>query len=313
LETEEQTDLQYLGNVTVEIERTTEHRPLEVTKYRGSEVAEGRHTFRIRGGTGARVYPKLVPGDYYRETSREPLSSGIDNLDRLLGGGIERGSITIISWPSGVGKTTTATAFLTAAAERGDRGMAFLFEELRADYLYRSAQLGMDVEGHVDEGLLNVAAIESLTQSPDEFAHDVRRAVEERDVEFVVIDGVAGYRLGLRSDDSAEQLTRELHALCRYLKRMGVTVVLIEEVSSITGEFVATSKNISYIADNLVFLRYLEVEGEIDKALGVLKKRFGAFEQSLRELEIDGDGLHVGDTLADYRGLLSGTPTLDEE
>jgi circadian clock protein KaiC len=171
----------------------------------------------------------------------------------------------------------------------------------------------MDVEGHVDEGLLNVAAIESLTQSPDEFAHDVRRAVEERDVEFVVIDGVAGYRLGLRSDDSAEQLTRELHALCRYLKRMGVTVVLIEEVSSITGEFVATSKNISYIADNLVFLRYLEVEGEIDKALGVLKKRFGAFEQSLRELEIDGDGLHVGDTLADYRGLLSGTPTLDEE
>ncbi len=186
--------------------------------------------------------------------------------------------------------------------------MAFLFEELRADYLYRSAQLGMDVEGYIDTGSLDVAAVEALTQSPDEFAHEVRQAVEERDVEFVVIDGVEGYRLGLRGDDSTEQLTRELHALCRYLKRMGVTVILIEAVRNITGEFVATSKNISYIADNLVFLRYMEVGGEIDKSIGVLKKRFGTFEQALRELRIDGDGLHVGDRLEGYRGLLSGTP-----
>jgi circadian clock protein KaiC len=305
---EAEADLQFLGNTTIEIHRSTDRRSLEVTKYRGSETAAGQHTFRIHSGRGGHVYPKLVPGDHHRETTREPLPSDVDGLDALLNGGIERGSVTIVSGPSGVGKTTTGTHFLQAAAKRDERALAFLFEELRSDYLYRAAQLGMEVDDLVEEGTFEVQEIEALTQSPDEFAHHVREAVEDRDVEFVMIDGIAGYRLGLRGDDSQEQLTREIHALCRYLKRMGVTVILIEEVGEITGEFRSTNYKTSYLADNLIFLQYLEVDGDIEKAIGVLKKRFGGFEQSLRELQIDTGGLQVGERLSGYRGILTGTP-----
>jgi circadian clock protein KaiC len=300
-------DLKFLGNTTVEIYRTTDRRTLEVTKYRGSGFDGGEHTFRIQGGTGARVYPKLVPGDHYREHDRNQLPSGIDSLDELLGGGLERGSVTVISGPSGVGKTTTGSQFLQAAAADGQRALIYLFEELAPDYLYRADALGMDVRALLDAGDLEVEEIESLSLSPDEFSAHVRDAVEERDVEFIVLDGVAGYRQSLRGDDSQATLTRELHSFCRYCKRMGVSVVLIEEISAVTGEFSPTDNKISYLADNIVFLRYLELGGDIRKAIGVLKKRYSGFESTPRELTIDSDGLAVGSPLTGYRGLLTGT------
>lgn len=299
-------DLRFLGDVSIEIRRESGHRSLEVTKFRGSEYADGEHTYRIRTGTGGAVYPKLVPGAHHRETDRNRLRSGVDALDSLLGGGIERGSVTVLSGPSGVGKTTVGSLFLLAAAERGDRARGYLFEELRSDYLYRSTQLGLSTAEYVESGRLHVEEIESLSQSPDEFAHRVRAAVEEGDTDIVMIDGVAGYRLGLRGDNSRAALTRELHALCRYLKRMGVTVVLIEEVSDIGGGLVATDERISYLADNIVFLRYAEFDGEIGKTIGVLKKRFGDFERSVRRLSIESGGVRVGERLADIRSVLHG-------
>jgi circadian clock protein KaiC len=300
-------DIQFLGNTVIELTRSTEQRTLEVTKYRGSEFATGVHTFRIHASSGGHVYPKLVPGDHHREHDRAQLPSDVPALDRLLGGGIERGSVTVVSGPSGVGKTTTGSHLLQAAARRDERALAYLFEELRADYLYRSSQLGLDVESLEAAGKLEIEEVEALTRSPDEFAAHVRTAVEERDVEFVMLDGIVGYRQGLRGDDSEAALSRELHALCRYLKRMGVTVVLIEEVQYVTGEFSPTAHQISYLADNIVFLRYLELEGQLRKAIGVLKKRYGGFERSLRTLSIDGtDGLSLGDPLTGYSGLLTG-------
>jgi circadian clock protein KaiC len=300
-------DLQFLGNTVVELRRTTEQRTLEVTKYRGSAFASGVHTYRIHAGTGARVYPKLVPGDHEQTHDRDQLSSDVPELDDLLHGGIERGSVTVISGPSGVGKTTTGSQFVQAATDRGERGLVYLFEELRADYLYRSTALGMELESLVDAGEREIEEVETLTRTPDEFAAHVREAVEERDIGFVMLDGIAGYRQGLRGEESTAALTRELHALCRYLKRMGVTVVLIEEVQYVTGEFSPTTHEISYLADNIVFLRYLETEGRLEKAIGVLKKRYGGFEKSLRWFSIEsGEGLRVGEALAGYQGLLTG-------
>ena len=301
-------DLQFLGNTVLDLERTTRHRSIEVTKFRGSSAATGQHTLRIENDTGARVYPKLVPGDHYRETSSERLPSDVEGFDDLLGGGIERGTVTLLTGPSGVGKTTTGTQFLVASAERGERTLALLFEELRPDFVRRSSQLGIEVERLEDEGVLEIAEVEPITRSTDEFAHQLREAVEERDVETVMIDGIAGYRLGLRGDDSQQELARELHSLCRYLERMGTTVVLIEGTREIDGEFAVTNENTSYLADNIVFLQYQERDGEIGKTIGVLKKRFGLFERSLRELSIEGDGLHIGDPVTGYRGPLTGTP-----
>ncbi len=171
-------DLQFLGDAAIEIERATEHRSLEVTKFRGSDYAGGRHTYRIKSGSGAHVYPKLVPDDHGRESPREQLSSGIDALDSLLGGGIERGSVTVISGPSGVGKTTIGSQLLAAAAARDERAVGYLFEELRSDYLYRSGSIGIPIRSRIDDGHLTIEEVESLSQSPDEFADRIRTAVE---------------------------------------------------------------------------------------------------------------------------------------
>jgi circadian clock protein KaiC len=120
-----------------------------------------------------------------------------------------------------------------------------------------------------------------------------------------MIDSTSGYRVSMQGDD----LVPHLHALCKYLKNMGVTVLLIYEVSQITGEFRVTEADVSYIADNIVFVRYVEIEGELRRVVGVLKKRTSDFEKKLRELTITSEGLLVGEPLAGFRGLLSGVPT----
>jgi circadian clock protein KaiC len=119
-----------------------------------------------------------------------------------------------------------------------------------------------------------------------------------------MLDSTAGYRLSLRSGN----LVGHLHALCKYLQNMGVAVLLISEIEAITGEFRATEAGISYLADNIVFLRYLEIQGELRRAIGVLKKRLSSFEPTLREIEITRYGIKVGKPLTELRGILRGMP-----
>lgn len=297
-------DLQFLGDGILTLSRPGSGRRIEVEKLRGSDFRGGSHAMRIRGD-GIHVFPSLVPGNYDRDFTREVISSGIDELDRLLGGGFERGTVSVITGPSGVGKTTTGTHFMKEAAARGERSTIYLFEEAAEQFRYRSEALDIPVGEMTEQGSLGVEEIEPMDLSADEFAHRVRTDVEEHDTEVVMIDGTAGYRLSLRDE---EGLLEHLHALCRYLRNVGVTVILIEEQQSVAGEFSATQENISYLADSILFLRYLELDGEIRKSVGVLKKRLGGFERTLRELEIDENGLHIGEPMTDLRGILTGTP-----
>jgi circadian clock protein KaiC len=290
----------------IELANAANGRTVEVTKFRGSDYHSGVHTLRIREG-GMAVYPKLEPEDHRRTFEDVAVSSGVPELDDLLGGGVDRGTVTVVSGPSGVGKSTTGTHFIQQAAAEGDRSVAYLFEEDTATFDHRSTALGIDVDGMREAGTLAVEEVEPLSVSPDEFADVVRTEVEDRDARVVMIDGTAGYRVSIRGDD--DDLLRELHALCRYLRNMGVTVILVEEVPSVTGEFRPTGENVSYLADNILFLRYVEVAGEIRKAMGMLKKRTGTFERTLREFHIEPDeGLVVGDPLTGLRGVLTGTP-----
>ncbi|WP_276258588.1 ATPase domain-containing protein [Haloglomus litoreum] len=297
-------DLQFLGDGIVTISRSGSGRSIEVEKLRGSDFRGGSHALRIRGD-GVHVFPSLVPGDYDREFTREVLSSGVDELDQLLGGGFERGTVSVVTGPSGVGKTTTGTHFMKQAAERGERSTIYLFEEADEQFRYRSEAIGVPVDEMIERGSLGVEEIEPMDLSADEFAHRVRTDVEENGTEVVMIDGTAGYRLSLRDEAG---LLEHLHRLCRYLRNVGVTVILIEEQQSVAGEFAATQENISYLADSILFLRYLELDGEIRKAVGVLKKRLGSFERTLRELEIGEGGLTIGPPMTDLRGVLTGTP-----
>jgi circadian clock protein KaiC len=300
-------DLRFMSDGIIDLQTSPVHgvlrRTLSVTKLRGSDFQGGPHSMRLTE-RGMEVYPRLVPGDHSQNFQPELLASGIPELDEMLGGGIERGTITILSGPSGVGKTTLGMQFMREAALRGEKSVIYAFEEQAFTLLHRCKNIGSPVDELVSSGLLTVAEVEPLRFSPGEFALRVRREVEENGTGLVMIDGVAGYRLTLAGDD----LVAHLHALGRYLKNMGVTVLLLNETEAITGDFHATEVGVSYLCDNLLFLRYLEMDGELRKSVGVLKKRIGDFARTLRELSITCDGVKVGEPLVGLRGVLTGAP-----
>ncbi|MFC4551042.1 MULTISPECIES: ATPase domain-containing protein [Halorussus] len=298
-------DLQFLSDGTIELARGEGGRTLSVPKFRGSDVQQGTHAVRI-SSDGLSVYPELRPDDHDREYVSEPLSSGVPQFDELLHGGIERGTVTIISGPTGVGKTTVGTQFIKEAAGRGERSVLYLFEESKKTLLERSEAIDVPVEAMLDQEALNVEQVEPLNHSAEEFADKVRTEVEERDASIVMLDGIQGYKLALRG--SEDDLVRKLHMLGRYLKNMGVTVVFVDEVSGVTGEFQATESDISYLADNIVVFQHVEVQGELHKAVGVIKKRTSDFERTLRKFDITSHGVRVGEPLTELRGILSGTP-----
>lgn len=303
-------DLQFVSDGLIRLDPSGPFRLLDVPKFRGSDTLDGDHSYRI-DSEGMAVFPALSPGDRAAEPELETISSGVPEIDDVLNGGIERGTVTIISGPTGVGKTTLGTQFTKTAAQRGERSVMYLFEEGLPTFSQRSNAIGMPVTEMVENGTLAVEEIEPLRYSPQEFAAGVREEVEEQGAEIVMIDGIRGYQLTVQGAENA--LTRRLHALGRYLSNAGVTTIMIDETSGVTGDFQATNRNVSYLADNIVFLRHIEIDGELRKAIGVLKKRTSGYERTLREYEITEDGIRVGDPLRGMRGILSGTPTVDEQ
>ncbi|MFH5797130.1 ATPase domain-containing protein [Haladaptatus sp. CMAA 1911] len=305
-ETSPDDDLQYMTDGTVQLERSERGRTIEVPKFRGSSIREGKHSMRIEEG-GLAVYPELITNEESSEYVAEPIPSGVSEIDELLHGGLERGTVSVLSGPTGVGKMTAGTQFMKEAANRRERSIIYMFEESTETFMQRNKAIGIPVEEMIAEGTLSVEEVEPLDHSAMEFARKVRHEVEENDSSIVMIDGIQGYKLSVSSEDK-QTLVRKLHTLSRYLKSMGVTVILVDEIGTVTGDFKATEAGISYLADNLVFLRHLEIAGEMRKAIGVLKKRTSDFERTLREFRITEHGLEVGEPLIGLRGVLSGAP-----
>jgi circadian clock protein KaiC len=309
-------ELQFITDGTIRLSDADRGRRIAVPKLRGSGTLAGEHAYRITDD-GMTVFPALVPsvatGDEAdtgagADAHGGTLSAGVDEVDALLGGGFERGAVNLISGPTGVGKTTLGTQFASEAAARGERTAVYLFEESRDTFMRRSRAVGIPVDEMVETGRLRVEEVEGLDVSPQEFAARVRDQVEREGTGIVMIDGVAGYRITAAGDEDA--VVKRLHALGRYLKHQGVTTILVDETTTVTGDFRATDENISYLADSVVFLRHVEFGGELRKVIGVLKKRTGDFERTLRTFEITGDGLRVGEPLTRLRGVLTGTPEL---
>jgi circadian clock protein KaiC len=296
-------DLQFLSDGIIHLTFSGRNRMLAISKFRGSDFQSGQHTLRL-GPDGIEVFPILLPKTRLEDLTYTKISSGVPQLDEMLHGGLERNTITIITGPSGVGKTSLGLQFIKEAAGRGERSVVYLFEEARDALLHRSESINIPVKAMIERGTLAVKKIDPLQYTPDEFAYQVRYEAEELGTQIVMIDSVAGYRLSVRGQD----LVGHLHALAKYLSNVGVTVVLINEVENITGEFQATEVGISYLADNLIFLRYLEIQGSMRKAVGVLKKRLSDFERHLREYEITRYGIKIGEPLVHLRGILSGRP-----
>ena len=299
-------DLEFLsdGIINLTYNHHEDTRLLQIVKFRGSMFRGGGHVLRIQD-SGICIYPRLRPEGFGRKYSIEPISSGIPDLDELLNGGVERGTITIISGPTGAGKTTFGLQFMKEAAGRGERSVVYTFEEMQETILHRCEHINMPVRAMLKQETLSIVEMEALSISSDEFAQQVRYEVEQRQTQIVMIDSISGYKLSIQGTD----LIKRLHALCKYLQNMGVTVILVNEMDTITGEFQATGIGISYLSDNLIFLRHLELDGYLRKAIGVIKKRLSGFEPTLREFEITRYGIKVGKPLTKLRGILSGTPT----
>ncbi|MGM0410671.1 MAG: ATPase domain-containing protein, partial [Bacillota bacterium] len=302
-------DLQFMVDGIISIEYNSPIHSLEIIKYRGSSFNKGKHTLKFKD-KGIEIYPKLEVSDYKENYSVEQLSSGVAEINKLLHGGIEKGTSTIITGPSGVGKTTLGTQYIKESAENGLKSIIYSFEESYRTLTKRSKSVNIPLDKIEEENDLIIKRVNPLEYTPEEFSYEVRKDVEVNNASIVLLDSITGYFLSFRNFNDDYSMVRGLHALCEFLKSKGVTVLMINEMKNITGDFQATDSNTSYLADNIIFLRYIEVNGRLEKAIGVLKKRMSDFENTMRKFKITNEGIKVGKPLTEMRGILSGNPEI---
>ncbi len=278
-------------------------RQLEVAKLRGVDYRGGFHDFAIRRG-GLAVFPRIVTAEHHRDFAPDVTPSGLPELDAMLGGGLTRGTNTVIMGPAGVGKSSLTARYAVAAAERGEHAVVYTFDETYETYLTRSAGLGLNVQKLVDSGKLTVCQIDPAELSAGEFVHSLRTAVEERNTRLVVIDSLNGYLHALPDKDL---LLVQLHELLTYLNQRGVLSLLVMAQHGLVGGELESPADVSYLADSVLLLRYFEAAGTVRQAISVFKKRTGDHERTIREFTLGG-GLAVGETLHEFQGVLTGVP-----
>jgi circadian clock protein KaiC len=286
-----------------------ERRRLRVVKLRGKAYKGGYHDFTIVRG-GLCVFPRLVAADHHSGFHREKVHSGVGPLDQLLGGGLDRGTSTLVLGPAGSGKSSVAIQYAVAAAQRGDRAALFSFDESRETLLTRCKALGIDLQTQIERGHIAIQQVDPAELSPGEFVHSVRRQVEDHDCRILVIDSLNGY---VNAMPQERFLIIQLHELLTYLGQKGVTTIMIVAQHGLMGTSVQSPVDLSYLADSVILTRYFELEGRVKKAISVVKKRSGAHEETIRELSLGQGGIQVGEPLDKLRGILTGVPWLGHE
>lgn len=302
-------DLQFMADGVISFESGSRSASVRVTKFRGSAFRRGAHQMRV-GSNGLNVFvTQLPPKSKLTDEERWRWRSGVDRLDAILGGGIEAGTVSLITGPSGAGKSTMASLFAAEAARQGRRAAIFLFEEEVATFMRRSKSLQIDLAQPFEDGRVLIEQVEPMRYLADEFATRVRRHVDEDQVELVILDSVAGLELALEGDDDIKE---RLHGFAKSLARIGVSVVLINETEMMMGHFRVSERGISYLSDNVVFLRYMEIDGQLQKVMGVLKKRLSSFDSCLYSFRIGPQALTIGEPVNGLRGVITGTPAVEE-
>jgi circadian clock protein KaiC len=282
----------------------SQRRRLWIVKIRGREYAGGFHDFMIRK-EGLDVFPRLAAAEH-RGEPRQPqvLPSGIASLDALLGGGLMTGSSTLLVGPAGTGKSSIAMQFAVSAAERGGSAMIFSFDERPETAIARAAGLHMDVQTHLDDGRLRVQQIDPAELSAGQFAHIIRTEVESHNVSVLVIDSLNGY---LQAMPDQRFLLAQMHELLTYLAQRGVATFFVMGQSGVVGDTLSPA-DASYLMDNMLLFRFFEAQGEVRKAISVVKKRGGSHEIVIRELKFGPEGIMVGEALRQFQGILTGVP-----
>ena len=285
----------------------SERRRLIVLKYRGVRFRGGYHDYVIVRG-GLEVFPRLIASEHHRPVAMEKLASGIVEMDTLLGGGIERGTSTLIVGAAGTGKSSVVAQFVAAAAARGDSAAMFVFDESIRTLLSRSSGLGIGLSAPIAAGRLTVQQVDPAELSPGEFIHAIRRSVELDGASIVVIDSLNGY---LNAMPGERYMIIQLHELLTYLGQKGVATILVGAQHGLIGNQLVSPVDASYLADAVILMRYYETHGEVRQAISVVKKRGGAHERTIRDFRLEAGGIRIGPPLRDFRGVLTGAPILD--
>jgi circadian clock protein KaiC len=281
----------------------SERRRTRIIKYRGVKFRGGYHDVTITTG-GLNVFPRLVASEHRTPFTRGRLSSGIAELDQLLGGGIDKGSSTLVLGPAGTGKSLVSIIFAAAAIARGEKAAIFVFDEELGLLFARMKGLGIDLEGLQNAGKLFVDQVDAAELSPGEFAHRVRRRVDEDEIKTVVIDSLNGYQAAMPEENS---LILHMHELLQYLNRQGAATFMTVAQHGLVGDMKAPV-DVTYLADAVILLRYFEALGSVRRAMSIIKKRTGAHESTIREYRIGNRGLTIGAPLVEFQGVLRGVP-----
>lgn len=305
----DEVDLQSLAHGVLQLhhlqpEYGSERRRLSVIKLRGSRFRGGFHDFSIEPG-GLAVFPRLVATEHSVDYTRETVSSGIPQMDALLGGGVARGTATLVVGASGTGKSILTQRYLETALQRGECVAMFAFEETLDIIESRALRFGFDIEPHLRDGSLQLQTVDPAELSPGEFAWRVRDCVERLGAKVVVLDSLNGYLYAMAQE---RHLLLHMHELLSYLNARGVVTLLVVCQNGIVGSSMRSPIDMSYLADTVLLLRHFEAFGEVKQAVSVVKKRVGAHERTIRELRFSSDGLQIGPPLRDFKGVLTGVP-----
>ena len=289
-------------------ERNSIVRKMQIIKLRGQESVPGLHTFRITD-SGLQAFPRtfgLTEASSHVKGGRR-LSTGIPELDAVLGGGIPQGDSVLVGGPSGAGKSVLASQFVAEGLRLGEPGVIAIFEELPTEYARRAATLGMDFKLPQENGTLKIIYIRPLDLSVDETVHAVIDAVSQIKAQRVVLDSLVGFEMAL-APDYRHEFRESLYRMIVALTRLGVTVVSTVEVEENFTSMGLSNYAISFLSDDIVRLRYVSINGQLRKMLVAVKMRGSEHSIDMWEYTITPKGLVLGDQLRGYRGLITGVP-----
>lgn len=290
-------------------------RKLRVLKLRGRRELPGLHPFRITD-EGVRVHPRIgtpvEDAEVERSRSKARVSFGVEGLDEMTEGGAVSGDSIMISGPSGSGKSVLAMHFAKAGIEAGESVVIAVFEEHPSNYRLRLEEIGADVEKAVGDGRLELLYQPLSDLSVAEAFAEIAECVERLGASRVVVDSLTGLEVSV-SDPSEKRVREAIYRNVRALTRRGVTVALVSEVGQTTDALRLTPHEVSVLADDVILQRYVEIRGELENILTVVKMRRSAHSKIFHRYEIKADGLHVGRPIKDFHGVLTGVPQLTGE
>ena len=288
---------------TVPLKFGINRRFLSVSKMRGSMFREGNHDYVIKRG-GIVVFPRLVASDHIVETRNETFPSGNAGLDGVAGGGLDAGTGTLFIGPAGSGKSTIASMFASRTALDGHRVLYFSFDETTGILLHRARSMGIDFDGPLAGGNLVLRQIDPAEIAPGELANQIIEGIDRDNVRMVVLDSLNGYVNAMPQED---YLHLHLHELLTYLNQQGVATIMVLAQHGLVGPM-GSPVDVSYLADTVLLTRFFEARGAMRKAVSIIKKRSGSHEDTIREISLTSKGVHVGEPLVEFEGVMTGVP-----